>query len=99
MRKCLNILPFLAFLAAPTMAQDVDIMTAIETANARFSGQIIAADLGDGRAGEPDQIYSLRMLTEAGDVIEIRIDAAAGDIIEVNGRGLVEARRPMQGGF
>lgn len=90
----------LPLLSAPSLAQEgVDIMTAIETANGRFIGQIIAADLGAGRAGEPDNVYALRMLTEAGDIIEIRIDAGDGAIIEVNGRGLVEARRPIAGRF
>lgn len=87
----------LPLLSAPALAQDgVDIITAIEIANGRFIGQVIAADLG---AGEPDNVYALRMLTDAGDIIEIRIDAGDGAIIEVNGRGLVEARRPVTGGF
>jgi uncharacterized membrane protein YkoI len=93
------ILTLLMLSSAPVLAQApaIDIMTAIETATERFEGRVIAADLGEGRDGEPDAVYALRLLTESGDVIEIRIDAAEGRIIEVNGRGLVDARKSPRG--
>ena len=93
-------LALLALLALPIAsahaqpaADGIDIITAIAAATARFEGRVIAADLLEGRDDEPRSVYSLRLLTPAGDVIEVRIDAEAGRIIEVNGRGLVEARR------
>lgn len=89
--------PVLMLLAAPAFAQDlssISIMTAIENATARFSGDVVAADLAKGRENEPEAVYSLRLLTPNGDVIEIRIDAETGAIIEASGRGLVDARKP-----
>ena len=95
--KSMALFALLALPIAPAEAQSasdsVDIMAAIAAATGRFEGRVIAADLIDGRDGEPVSVYSLRLLTPAGDVIEVRIDAGEGRIIEVNGRGLVEARK------
>lgn len=73
----------------------VPLLDAIETARARYAGTIIEADVVPPRPEEfAEIIYELRLLTEAGNVLRIRMDAVTGAFIDVEGRGLVEARKP-----
>lgn len=86
---------FLALLIgmpAPAFAQDI--VAAMQAATDRFAGQIVAAELVDGRPEERTQeVFQFRMLTEAGDILRIRVDAQNRDILEVDGYGLVAARK------
>jgi hypothetical protein len=72
----------------------ISIAEAMERAQSRFVGQIIEAVLDTGRPHEKtDVVFELRMLTQRGDILKIRVDARDGSILEVDGRGLVDARR------
>jgi outer membrane lipoprotein-sorting protein len=72
------------------------IVEAMEAAATRFEGRIVAAELTEGRPAEATaSVYEFRMLTSAGDILRIRVDAANGDILDVDGRGLMAARRPL----
>ncbi|MGV3651669.1 MAG: PepSY domain-containing protein [Devosia sp.] len=92
--------PGLLALSAPARAQGtgITIIEAISAATARFSGQVIAAELVAARPEElTGSVYAFRLLTPAGDILAIRVDAENGDILEVDGRGLVAARRRAMG--
>lgn len=84
------------FIAMPAPAFAQDIVAAMQAATDRFAGQIVAAELVDGR---PEQgaadVFEFRMLTQAGDILRIRVDAQNRDILEVDGYGLVAARKPV----
>jgi uncharacterized membrane protein YkoI len=72
----------------------IAITQAMARAQERFVGTIIEAELDVGRPHEKtDSVYQLRMLTERGDILRIRVDARDGTILEADGRGLVDARR------
>lgn len=72
----------------------ITIMKAVEVAQSRFMGRVIDAQIKPGRPHErAAAVYELRMLTERGNVLRIRLDALTGDFLEVEGRGLTEARR------
>ena len=85
-------------LASPALAQYApDIMAAMQAATDRFAGQIVGAELVEGRIGEQaENVFEFRMLTANGDILRIRVDAANLDILEVDGHGLVAARRTPQ---
>lgn len=60
----------------------------------RYVGRVIAVDVKRGRKHEQTPVvYELRLLTEQGNVINIRFDAGNGEFLGASGRGLVEARR------
>ncbi len=84
--------PDLVFAQAST--DTIAITQAMAQAQERFEGTIIEAELDVGRPHEKtDVVYELRMLTERGDILRIRVDARDGTILEADGRGLVDARR------
>lgn len=60
----------------------------------RFTGDVIDAQI---RAGQPHEetplVYELRLLTEAGHILKIRVDALNADFLEAEGQGLNKARR------
>lgn len=61
----------------------------------RYRGDITAAEVLPGKPDEEAAlVYELRMLTPAGNVLRIRVDAYSGAFLEIDGRGLVEARKP-----
>jgi hypothetical protein len=62
----------------------------------RYQGRVIDAELKSAKPRDAGAVavYEVRLLTPAGNVLKIRIDAADGRFLEVDGRGLVEARRP-----
>jgi uncharacterized membrane protein YkoI len=67
---------------------------ALAQVESRYIGQIIEVEVKPGRGYEDTPlVYELRLLTEAGHVLRIRLDALNGDFLLVEGRGLVEARR------
>jgi uncharacterized membrane protein YkoI len=67
-------------------------------ATSRYEGDITAAEVKPGKEEEETPlVYELRMVTRAGNVLRIRIDAVSGEFLEVDGRGLVDARRPLAG--
>ncbi|WP_099867773.1 PepSY domain-containing protein [Pararhizobium haloflavum] len=75
-------------------SETISIAEAMEKAQERFKGTIIEAAIDAGRPHEKtDVVFELRMLTERGDILKIRIDALDGTILEADGRGLVDARR------
>lgn len=91
-------LPLLAAAQAQAQQTGLTIIDAIAAATARFSGQVIAAELVAARPEEmTGAVYAFRLLTPAGDILAIRVDAQNGDILEVDGRGLVAARRRANG--
>lgn len=86
-------------LTSSAVAQDAsppNIVAAMGAATERFAGQIVAAQLEEGRPHEQaEAVFEFRMLTANGDILRIRVDAATLDILEVDGHGLVSARKPV----
>lgn len=86
-------------LGQPAAAQQefdalLPITSAMAVVTQRFAGQIVAAELQQGRPEDMvDIVYAFRLLTERGDILALRVDAVSGQILEVDGRGLVDARR------
>lgn len=72
----------------------IPLAEAVRLAEARFAGEVIAAELVAGRPHErAPLVYALRLLTPEGAVIALRLDAADGAFLEAEGRGLARARR------
>ncbi|MGQ2908974.1 MAG: PepSY domain-containing protein [Aliihoeflea sp.] len=89
-----------AFLVAvPALAQGRDevlpLSEIIAAVGERYHGEVVAAEVVAGN--DPDLYYELRLITPAGNVLRIRIDAFTAAFIEVDGRGLVDARKPVSG--
>jgi len=89
-----------AFLAiGPAIAQDraevLPLPRIIAAVGERYFGEVVAAEVVAGN--DPDLYYELRLITPAGNVLRIRIDAFTADFIEVDGRGLVDAQKPVPG--
>ena len=98
MRPIIVALVCILALGAPAFAQDQppDIMAAMNAATERFAGRIVAAELVEGRPEEQTaQVFEFRMLTDAGDILRIRVDAQDNAILDVDGYGLVAARKPV----
>lgn len=94
---CATLLLVLAAFA-PARAEDtlptIPITKAMEIAGARYEGQLVSADLGQGRPEEKtDLVYQFRWLTPQGNILNIRIDARDGAILDVEGAGLTAARK------
>lgn len=70
---------------------------AVQIAHQRFRGKLIAARLKppspQERARGVELVHELKLLTEARDVLRIRLDARTGAFLEVAGSGLTKARR------
>lgn len=80
--------------AAAATAAPLPLPRVIAAAEARFSGQVIGADLVDGRHEEQtERVYALRLLTPQGAVLSLRFDATTGAFLEAEGRGIAAARR------
>lgn len=61
----------------------------------RYKGTVIDADVMPRKKQERAEIvYEVRLLTEQGNVIRIRIDADTGAFLGVDGHGFLEALRP-----
>lgn len=73
----------------------LDVDAAVARVLARYRGQVLDVDRVPPRSSEQARaVVEVRLLTEAGHVLRIRLDADDGSFLEVDGRGLVEARRP-----
>lgn len=70
---------------------------AIDIVSNRYEGRLIAAQLVPPRPPERDLgaalVHALRLVTPAGDVLAIRLDARTGRFLEVAGRGQIAARK------
>jgi hypothetical protein len=85
-------------LAAPALAEPLPLGTVIAAAEARFAGQVIGADLVEGRREErTPQVFALRLLTPQGAVLNLRFDAQSGAFLDAEGRGIAAARRQAGG--
>lgn len=64
----------------------------------RYDARLIGAETRPPRPDERDAgvqlIYRFRLLTQAGQVLNIRLDARTGRFLEVAGAGQIAARRP-----
>ncbi|WP_147307892.1 PepSY domain-containing protein [Fulvimarina endophytica] len=67
---------------------------AIRLTEERWRGEIVSIELVPARAFERgDVVWSVRLLSEAGALILIRLDAETGDYLSATGVGFVDARR------
>lgn len=82
-------------ISLPAAAQDtIPLAEAVRLAEARFHGDVIAAEVVPGRPHEgAELVHALRLLTPDGAVIALRFDAADGAFLEAEGRGIRGARR------
>ena len=73
----------------------IDEARAAALAQERGLGEVIDVDLDDAEDGEPrGQVYEVRMLTPAGDVVTVRISALGGRYLGAEGPDLARALRP-----
>jgi uncharacterized membrane protein YkoI len=96
MKSALIALIFAFLLASPAVAQSrekvLPLPEIIAAVGERYFGEVVAAEVVAGNG--PDLYYELRLITPAGNVLRIRIDAFTAAFIEVDGRGLVDAQKP-----
>ncbi|ATH77651.1 Cys/Met metabolism pyridoxal-phosphate-dependent enzyme [Vreelandella venusta] len=79
-------------LPAMAMAQ-LTANEAIDIVQQRYQGELLDIEVKSGRGWEnSDQVYELRLLTEQGNVLKIRIARENGRFLEIDGRGQIEAR-------
>lgn len=75
----------------------IPLREAAQIAHQRFRGRLIAARLqpptAPERARGVELVHELKLLTDARDVLVIRLDARTGAFLEVAGSGLTQARR------
>lgn len=80
--------------ALPSGKEVIPLSRAISLAEERYAGTVIEAEVKAGRPREKTPlVYELRLLTGAGYILKIRLDAMNGDFLEAEGRGLQGARR------
>ena len=69
----------------------------VRRVTARYAGRPIAIELVPPSPSEWDMgvqlVYHVRLLTEARNLLDIRLDARDGRFLEVAGRGQLQARR------
>ncbi|HDZ48942.1 hypothetical protein LCGC14_0072890 [marine sediment metagenome] len=74
----------------------ITVNEAIEIVQQRYQGELLDVDMKSGRGWEQsEQVYEMRLLTEQGNVLKIRLAREDGRFLEIDGRGQVEARRPL----
>lgn len=83
--------------ADPAPPDDVLAIAAIaERVARRYRGRLIAGEIKPARGWErrrgATHVYDLRLLTPAGAVLRLILDAHTGAFLEVSGRGQIEAR-------
>ncbi|MBV0893226.1 hypothetical protein KTN05_15540 [Paracoccus sp. Z118] len=75
----------------------VPLRSALNAANGRYRGRVIAAELAPPRPAEAAKgvqlVYALRMLTPEHDLLLIRLDARDASFLDVAGNDLGRARR------
>jgi uncharacterized membrane protein YkoI len=90
--------PVLAPAQERFLAQTQDVLPLTEILDRvmkRYKGTVIDADIAPPKKKERGAaIYEVRLLTENGNVIRIRLDARSGDFLSVDGHGFLEALRP-----
>lgn len=93
-RSVLAVLPGTLMVGFAAAQGVISLAEAVRLAEARYAGEVIAAELVSGRPHERAAlVYALRLLTPEGAVIALRLDAADGAFLEAEGRGLARARR------
>lgn len=88
----------LAALPLPTFAAGTAIsaVEAIGLAQARFEGEPIDVERDDAERHEPaGDVYEVKLLTEEGDVIELRFSVADGRYLGAEGDDISRARKPF----
>lgn len=79
--------------AQPTTAPPL--AEVLERVKQRYVGTVVDADVVPRKKHErAEVVYEVRLLTERGNIIRIRLDARTGEFIGVDGRGFLEALRP-----
>lgn len=74
----------------------INVNEAIEIVQQRYQGELLDVDMKSGRGWEQsEQVYEMRLLTEQGNVLKIRLAREDGRFLEIDGRGQVEARQPV----
>lgn len=86
-----------AISSAPARGQTViTVNEAIEIVQQRYEGELLDVDMKSGRGWEQsEQVYEMRLLTPQGNVLKIRLAREDGRFLEIDGRGQIEARRPL----
>ena len=90
-------------LAAAPLAQEHGALLspaqAVARAQERFKGELVDVELKRSKLDEPGEAaYEVKLITQDGDVIRVRIDAATGGFLEADGADLARARRPAPAG-
>lgn len=88
--------PAQATQGAAAMPGLVPLEQLVERAQQRYEVELLDASLTAARRHERARaVHELRMLTRDGHVLRFRFDALSGDWLEIDGRGQIEARRPL----
>ena len=75
------------------MAEVIPMHQAVRRVSRRFDGRVLDIALLPPSANGPALVYRIRLLTRAGDVLDIRMDALDGRVIELSGADLSGVRR------
>ncbi|SEH91141.1 PepSY domain-containing protein [Paracoccus alkenifer] len=75
------------------MAEVIPMHQAVRRVTRRFDGRVLDIALLPSSSDGPALVYRIRLLTRAGDVLDIRMDALEGRIIELSGADLSGVRR------
>jgi uncharacterized membrane protein YkoI len=100
LRHAVAALALSGFLAAPSPVMPGDgyiaPAEARRIAEARYEARVIALDrVARGRGADKGAVYAIRLLTEEGAVLLLRLDARDGRFLSIEGPGYVEViRRP-----
>lgn len=75
------------------MAEVIPMHQAVRRAGQRFEGRVLDIALLPPGPGPSPLVYRIRLLTRAGDVLDIRMDALDGRFLELRGADLSGVRR------
>lgn len=81
-------------LAQPEKAT-LPLTTIVDKVAERYQGKLVDAEIKPPKRHETAAVvYELRLLTPAGAILKVRVDAATGAFLEIDGRGQLDALRP-----
>ena len=73
---------------------------AVAVAQARYFGELLDVAITRSRQAEPvGAVYEIKLLTDDGQVLRLRIKADDGTFLEATGNDLARALRPTTGGI
>jgi len=63
-------------------------LSIIEKVEEKYDGQVIEMELDKDEQGEPEITYKISLITSAGRLLVLLVDAASGEVVGLGGRGI-----------